>query len=104
MEGILSEMKLKLSWKTDISDKKHVESRGRGKHIMEPLMKDSQEKLGWNYKFALSFMANQSDTCKWACLTNKPNLTPRGSVLTSETSEQRSGPNDSKFLPIHLMY
>lgn len=25
---------------------------------MEPLMKDSQEKLGWNYKFALSFMAN----------------------------------------------
>lgn len=100
----MSEMKLKLSWKTNISDKKHVESRGRGKHIMEPLMKDSQEKLGWNYKFALSFMANQSDTCKWACLTNKPNLTPRGSVLTSETSEQRSGPNESKFLPTHLTY
>lgn len=70
MDGIMSKMKLKLSWKRDILDKKHVESRGRGKHIMEPLMKDSQEKLGWDYKFALSFMENQSDTCKWACLTN----------------------------------
>ena len=55
MEGIMSEMKFKLSWERDISDKRHVESIRRGKHIMEPFMKDSQEKIRLELQVCLEF-------------------------------------------------